>query len=186
MRVRRVVTGHDADGKAVVASDTEVDGLRPVLTPGIEFHRLWGGDEAPRFPDDGSPPAYDTSPGRYFPPVGGFRFGMFTVPPDDRPAPEPPADMASAVAELEAALPAVGRYFEPDAPGMHTTDTIDFEVVLEGEVWLELDDGVEVRLQAGDTVVQNGTRHAWRNHGDTTARLAVFIVGAHHERVRRA
>ena len=69
---------------------------------------------------------------------------------------------------------------EPDAPGMHTTDTIDFEVVLDGEVWLELDDGVEVHLRAGDTVVQNGTRHAWRNHGDTTARLAVFLIGAHH------
>ena len=52
-------------------------------------------------------------------------------------------------------------------PGMHTTATIDFEVVLDGEIWLELDDGVEVHLRAGDTVVQNGTRHAWRNHGDT-------------------
>ena len=72
---------------------------------------------------------------------------------------------------------------EPDAPGMHTTATIDFEVVLDGEVWLELDDGVEVHLRPGDTVVQNGTRHAWRNHGDTTARLAVFIIGAHHARI---
>ena len=54
---------------------------------------------------------------------------------------------------------------EPDAPGMHTTATIDFEVVLEGEVWLELDDGEEVHLRVGDCVVQNGTRHAWRNRG---------------------
>ncbi len=182
MRVRRVVTGHDADGKAVVASDSEVDGIRPALTPGSEFHRLWGGDEAPRFPDDGSSPAHES----YFPPVGGFRFGLFTVPPGHRQNVEAPADVATARAEFDAALPGLAAYLEPDAPGMHTTDTIDFEVVLDGEVWLELDDGVEVHLRAGDTVVQNGTRHAWRNHGDTTARLAVFIVGAHHDRVSRS
>jgi quercetin dioxygenase-like cupin family protein len=74
---------------------------------------------------------------------------------------------------------------EPDAPGMHTTDTIDFEVVLEGEIWLELDDGATMHLRPGDTVVQNGTRHAWRNNGTETARLAVFICGAHHDRVVR-
>src|SRR4029079_2391691 len=51
MKVRRVVTGHDANGKAIVASDTEVDGFRPMLNPGSEFHTLWGADEAPRFPD---------------------------------------------------------------------------------------------------------------------------------------
>jgi len=179
MRVRRVVTGHDANGKAIVASDTEVDGIRPALTPGSEFHRLWGGDEAPTFPGDGEQPAHD----RYFPPVGGFRFGMFAVPPGHRVDTQPPDDVATAVAEFEAALPGLASYLEPDAPGMHTTDTIDFEVVLDGEVWLELDDGVEVHLRTGDTVVQNGTRHAWRNHGDTTARLAVFLIGAHHERV---
>ena len=180
MRVRRVVTGHDDDGKAVVASDTEVDGLQPALTPGAEFHRLWGGDAAPRFPDSGSSPPHHS----YFPPVGGFRFGMFSVPPGHRQG-VPPDDIATALAEFEDAMPGLSGYMEPDAPGMHTTDTIDFEVVLDGEVWLELDDGVEVHLRAGDTVVQNGTRHAWRNHGDTTARLAVFIVGAHHERVSR-
>ena len=74
---------------------------------------------------------------------------------------------------------------EPDAPGMHTTDTVDFELILEGEVWLELDDGVEVHLEPGDTVVQNGTRHAWRNHGDKVCRLLVVLVGAHHANVPR-
>jgi len=178
MRVRRVVTGHDADGKAVVASDMDVDGLRPALTPGSEFHRLWGGDEPPSFPDHGAEP----DQGQYFPPVGGFRFGMFAVPPRNREpgGPQPPDDIERALAEFEAHLPGLAGHMEPDAPGMHTTSTIDFEVVLEGEVWLELDDGVEVHLRAGDTVVQNGTRHAWRNHGDATARLAVFIVGAEH------
>lgn len=180
MKVRRVVTGHDADGKAVVASDSEVDGFRPAITPGSEFHILWGADQAPQFPDDGSMTPYPM----YFPPVGGFRFGIFAVPPGHRQG-TPPDDLEAAAAEFEAQLPGLAAYMEPDAPGMHTTDTIDFEVILDGEVWLELDDGVEVHLRPGDTVVQNGTRHAWRNHGDTLCRIAVFLIGAHHADVTR-
>jgi len=183
MKVRRVVTGHDERGKAVVASDDEVDGFQPTLSPGSEFHTLWGGDEAPRFPDDGSMPP----PSTWFPPVGGVRFGMFTVPPSDGAATAgPPDDLEGAMAEFEANLPGLPGYMEPDAPGMHTTDTIDFEIVLDGEVWLELDDGVEVHLRPGDTVVQNGTRHAWRNHGTEPCRLAVFLIGAHHDKVTRS
>jgi hypothetical protein len=175
--VRRVVTGHSPDGKAIVVSDTAVEGIAPALTPGAEFHRLWGADEAPSFPDDGTPPAAGT----YFPPVGGFRVGFFTVPPDATAAALPPdLDVGAAFADLEAQLPGLPGFMEPGAPGMHTTPTVDFEVVVEGEVWLELDDGVEVHLRAGDTVVQNGTRHAWRNHGTATARLVVVLVGAHH------
>jgi quercetin dioxygenase-like cupin family protein len=68
-------------------------------------------------------------------------------------------------------------------PGMHTTDTIDFAVVLDGTVVLESDDGAQVTLNPGDTVVQNGTRHRWTNPGDTTARVAVFICGASHATV---
>ena len=60
---------------------------------------------------------------------------------------------------------------------MHTTATIDFEVILRGEVILELDDGAQRRLRAGDTVVQNGTRHRWRNPGSEPAVMAVFMVG---------
>lgn len=181
MKVRRVVTGHDAAGKAIVASDTEVDGFRPALSPGSEFHTLWGGDEPPHFPDDGSMAPLTT----WFPPVGGFRFAMFTVPPHADATSAPPDDLERALAEFDENLPGLTGYMEPDAPGMHTTDTIDFEVVLDGEIWLELDDGVEVHLRPGDTVVQNGTRHAWRNRGTVPCRLAVFIVGAHHDRVAR-
>jgi hypothetical protein len=54
---------------------------------------------------------------------------------------------------------------EPDDPGMHTTTTIDFEVVLSGEVMLELDEGATVQLGVGDTAVQNGTRHRWSKPG---------------------
>jgi len=179
MDVRRVVTGHDADGRAVFVSDEQVGPVAPALLPGSEFHRLWGGDEAPRFPDDGSMPPHTA----YFPPVGGFRFGTFTIPPAGGDGPPADLDVAAAMAELEASLPGLMGHMEPDDPGMHTTATIDFEVVLEGEVTLELDDGATVTLGPGDTVVQNGTRHRWSNPGDVPARLAVFICGAHHERV---
>ena len=174
MNVRRVVTGHDASGKAVFASDEEVAPVTTALMPGTELHRLWGGDEPPTFPDDGAPRPQPM----YFPPVGGFRFGMFTLPPAGTEIP-PDVDIAAGIAEMNEKLPGMMDHVEADNPGMHTTDTIDFEVVLSGEVVLELDDGAERTLRPGDTVVQNGTRHRWHNRGPEPAVLAVFIVGAH-------
>src|SRR5262249_28207959 len=75
MRVRRVVTGYDRAGKSVVAEDREVEAVTLSALPGSEFHRLWGADVAPSFPDAGVMPPHHT----YFPPAGGFRFGFFTV-----------------------------------------------------------------------------------------------------------
>ena len=54
-------------------------------------------------------------------------------------------------------------------------------IVISGEVWLELDDGVEVHLRQGDTIVQNGTRHAWRNKSSEPCRLVTILVGAHRK-----
>ena len=173
MKVRRVVTGHTAAGKATVASDTEVAAISLGLLPGREFHQLWGGDEAPTFPDDGSPrPVLN-----YYPPLGGFRFGLFTVAPLSVSVSQN-LDFPLALAEMEEKLPGLAAHLEVDNPGMHTTNTIDFEYVISGEVWLELDNGREVHLQAGDTVVQNGTRHAWRNKSTDPCRLLLCSVGA--------
>lgn len=174
MKIRRVVTGHTPDGKATVASDTEVDAITAALAPQAEFYRPWGADSAPTFPDDGSPRPFPA----YFPPVGGFRFGLFTVPAQSVMPPEQ-LDMDAALKEFEEKLPGFIAHIELDKPGMHTTDTIDFEYVISGEVWLELDDGVEVHLRAGDTVVQNGTRHAWRNRGSEPCRMVICLIGAH-------
>jgi mannose-6-phosphate isomerase-like protein (cupin superfamily) len=179
MGVRRVVTGHDAFGKSVFVSDDAVEPDSPVLMPAAEFYQLWGGDNTPRFPDNGSMPQWHT----YFPPVGGFRFGLLTIPPDIAAEDQAFFNAEEAVADLEAKLPGLVGYMDPTDPGMHATDTIDFEVVLEGTVVLELDDGAEMTLHAGDTVVQNGTRHRWSNAGDEPAVLAVFICGAEHDRV---
>jgi mannose-6-phosphate isomerase-like protein (cupin superfamily) len=182
MDVRRVVTGHDTAGKAVFASDGPVAPITTALSPGAEFHQLWGADEAPRFPDAGDRPA----PTTYFPPVGGFRFGHFTLPPEGSAQLPADLDIAAALADMEQKLPGMTSHMEPDAPGMHTTATIDFEVVLSGQVTLELDDGASVTLNPGDTVVQNGTRHRWSNPGDVPVVIAVFLVGAHHDQVAPA
>ncbi len=174
MQVRRVVTGHDGNGKAVFASDQLVDPVTVALIPGGAFHLLWGADQPPTFPDDGAATPQPT----YFPPVGGYRFGLFTVPPVATSAPGE-LDLEAALAEVADKLPGLVSYMEPDNPGMHTTDTIDFEYVISGEVSLELDDGNEILLRAGNTVVQNGTRHAWRNRGSEPCRLVVCLIGAH-------
>jgi mannose-6-phosphate isomerase-like protein (cupin superfamily) len=177
--VRRVVTGHGAAGKAVFASDKRVEPVTHPLLEGVEFHRLWGGDTAPHFPDSGAMPTHRA----FFPDVGGYRFLLFTLPPDDGGGLPADIDLQRAIDELNERLPGLTDPMEPDAPGTHTTATIDFEIVLSGTVTLELDDGASVLLSPGDTVVQNGTRHRWANSGDTPATLAVFIVGAEHERV---
>ena len=78
MATRRVVTGHDTNGKAVFVSDEAVQPVTLSLVPGMEFHLLWGADAAPHFPDDGSKP---DGP-KYFPPLGGSRFAIFVIPPD--------------------------------------------------------------------------------------------------------
>ena len=86
-------------------------------------------------------------------------------------------DPGALAAEMEAKLPGLAAHMEPKHPGMHTTDTIDFEYIVSGEVWLELDEGVTAHLKAGDTVVQNGTRHAWRNKSTDPCVIVVFMVG---------
>jgi mannose-6-phosphate isomerase-like protein (cupin superfamily) len=180
MGIRRVVTGHDDDGKAVFADDSVVEPITSAIVPGFEFFRLWGSDEPCRFPDGGSPPPA----AQYFPPLGGFRFGLFTVPPDSQ-AQLDEIDFDTALVEMEEKLPGMAGHMEPDHPGMHTTASVDYEFVVSGRVVLELDDGATVELGPGDTVIQNGTRHAWRNPYDEPCRMVVVLVGAHHDAVDR-
>src|SRR5262249_40429043 len=101
---------------------------------------------------------------------------FFTLGPDSVTTPED-LDIPAAIEELMAALPGLAEAMEPDNPGMHTTDTVDFDVVMSGEVWLELDDGGEVHLKAGDCVVQNGTRHGWSNRTSKPCTIAVALLG---------
>jgi hypothetical protein len=87
----------------------------------------------------------------------------------------------AAVQESLQHLTDLAAKMEPENAGMHVTDTVDYAIVLEGEVWLELDEGEEVRLRPHDIVIQNGTRHGWRNKTDKPAKIAFVLVGADHE-----
>jgi mannose-6-phosphate isomerase-like protein (cupin superfamily) len=173
MNIRCVITGKKENGRSAVMRTEAVQPVTMALLPGYEFYRVWGSDGVPGLPSDGTPPPNP----RYFPPKHGFRFGFLTIPPDavtnlDQ------IDVPAALTEIEQKLPGMIEVLEPDHPGMHTTDTVDFDVVVAGEVYLELDDGAEVLLKAGDCVVQNGTRHAWRNRSTQPCVIAVALVGA--------
>jgi hypothetical protein len=168
-----VVTGRDKAGKSVIVSNALAKPVTVALFPGYQFYRLWGSDSISALPSDGTP----TSQPGYFPPRNGFRFGFFTVPPTTSAKVEPIAKPA-ALEETRQKLPGVLDALEPDHPGMHTTDSVDFDVVIFGEVVLELDDGAEVVLKAGDCVIQNGTRHAWHNRSSDNCVIAFSLVGA--------
>lgn len=178
MGTRRVVTGHSPAGRAIFVSDAIVDPVTTPLNPGSESYTLWGSDLTPQFPSDGSKPSFTM----FFPPVGGFRFGLFVLPPDQPPPDLTGVDVDAAMRAYDAAMPGLASYMEPDSPGMHTTDTIDYEYVVSGRCILELDDGATVELRAGDTVVQNGTRHAWRNPFEEPCKLVLVLIGAHRAR----
>jgi mannose-6-phosphate isomerase-like protein (cupin superfamily) len=171
MTVRRVVTGHDSAGRAIFVSDSHVE---PDIVPGIGLQsvKLWGADTPQSFPDTGQLPAHKD----YFPPRSGYRFGIFTIPPS-RPIPLSREERGAAYQRMEELLPGLASHMEPANPGMHTSDSIDFGYVLSGGIWLELDDGTERELRAGDTYIQNGTRHAWRNRGSLPCSILVVLVG---------
>ncbi|WP_433756757.1 cupin domain-containing protein [Nocardia sp. CA-135398] len=172
-----MVTGHDCEGKARVVDDSHVEPITTAVMPGFAAYRLWGRDERPTFPDDGSPRAAEA----WYPPRDGSRFMINTIPPGEQVLPTD-LDAASALEEVERQMPGAMAVVEPDAPGMHTTDSIDYVLVVSGEVTLELDDGEQTVLRAGDVVIQNGTRHAWRNHGTETCTIVGVAIGA--DRVR--
>jgi mannose-6-phosphate isomerase-like protein (cupin superfamily) len=171
-QVRCVVTGRDKSGKSVIVSNDLAAPVTVALLPEVHFYRLWGSDSLPALPSDGTP---TLQPG-YFPSKNGFRFGMFTLPPAASKRAEPVT--AAALEETRRELPGLLEAMERDHPGMHTTDTIDFDVVVFGEVVMELDDGAEVHLKAGDCVIQNGTRHAWHNRSSDMCLIAFSLLGA--------
>jgi mannose-6-phosphate isomerase-like protein (cupin superfamily) len=174
VQVRRVVTGMDQGGKSVFVSDERVDPITVSLMPGLDFLNLWGGDGTPTLPADGTRPSSHA----YFPPAGGYRFVFVTLPPDRSLSLPADLDLAQAMAEANEKLPGMMEHIEPNNPGMHTTDTVDLDLVLSGEVDLELDDGAEVHLTAGDCVIQNGTRHAWHNRSSEPCRMLSVLIGA--------
>ena len=173
MEIRCVVTGQNASGKSLIIRDKGVQPVSVALLPGYEFHRVWGSDSVVKLPSDGTAlSSRATSLLRMASASDSSRCRRRRRRAAER------IVTAEAVEEMQEKLPGMMDVLEPDHPGMHTTDTVDFDVVISGEVYLELDDGAEVLLKAGDCVIQNGTRHAWHNRSAEKCVIAVTLVGA--------
>lgn len=177
MKIRRVVTGIDSDGKSAVVEDGALPRASDFASvPGFSASLIWA---TPPMPQVGGAGMSDPTPGitSFVPEAGATRCMIVTFPPDSVMM-APGFDPAAFGEEFAKVLPGLAETFEMEHPGMHTTDSVDYDIVLEGEIWLELDDGREVKLNRNEVVVQQGTRHAWRNKGTAPATMLFVLVGA--------
>ncbi|PZP96355.1 MAG: cupin [Variovorax paradoxus] len=176
-QIRRVVAGTGADGKARVLTDAVAPRRAEFTTvPGFVASLLWSTGAAETVARGAA--ITDRTPEVGFVPAPGeSRLMIVTFPPD---AVMMRADFDGAAfgAEFGRLVPGLAETFEPDHPGMHTTDSIDYDIVLEGEITLELDDGEQVLLRKHEVAVQHGNRHAWRNLGDRPATMLFVLMGA--------
>lgn len=166
-KTRRIVTGHSKEGKAIIVEDSIVEGF--TLGGGKDFLPLWGNDATPVHPDNGTMSNHLD----WFPKPGGHRFFIWTVPPNSQ-----HVKTDKTASEIDALLPGFRKHFEPENPGMHTSDSVDCTYLISGSILLELDDKKEIELNQGDSIVQNGTRHRWRNIGDIPAVLITTAIGS--------
>ncbi len=182
MLIRRVVTGSSKDGQSIILSDgpsPRVADFKHV--PGFRNVLLWETLPNPSIPHPGVDHDPSVTLTSFVPPPGGTNLMVVDFPPDAVMT-RPEFDPTAAGAEYFSRLPGLAETFEIANPGMHTTDTVDYGVVLEGEIVLELDSGMTKTLHKYDVVIQNGTRHAWRNPGTTTATMLFVLMGAHREK----
>jgi mannose-6-phosphate isomerase-like protein (cupin superfamily) len=167
--VRRVVTGRDDAGKPTIVHDGEPPRAhRYAHIPGMSNALIWT-TRSPVAPSPDLTPSVE----RWVPAAGETLAMTVTFPPD-KVFFDPGFDPATAATEQFATVPGLAELFEPD--GMHTTPTIDYGVVLEGELVLDLG-GESTVVRQGDVIVHNATRHAWRNPYDKSATVFFVLIG---------
>ena len=176
--VRRVVTGHDGAGRSIVQEDGPP--ARVVTLGGdggTTFHELWSTRATPAPIDRAS--GEPSEPGiSLLPPRGGTRIRILDIPPDDGSVAALPREAVRALFEAIGAGHALTE--DPPHPLMHRTETVDYGIVLEGELVLILDES-ETIVRAGDVVVQRGTSHAWANRSQANARIAFILIDGRFE-----
>jgi mannose-6-phosphate isomerase-like protein (cupin superfamily) len=172
--IRRVVTGHDADGDAVIATDGPLPTVVELAAiPGTIFHEVWSTAVTPVSIDNGPDPTI--GPLCLPPPTDGTRIRFVDIPPDTeeflKHGPARMKDAFSQVGDVHAST------VRPDSPHplMHRTETVDYGIVISGEITLVLDKG-EANLKAGDVVIQRGTNHAWANRSGKPCRMLFMLV----------
>lgn len=183
--IHRVVTGHDAAGKAIVTSEGALPTVVELSTiPGTVFHEVWNTAATPAPLGNGADPS--TGPLVLPPPEQGTRLRFVDIPPDTAEfLAHGAARMQQAFGEVGDAAASTVKASSPH-PLMHRTESIDYGVVIEGELTLVLDDA-EVQLRPGSVVVQRGTNHAWANRSQRPCRiLFVLIDGAYEPAVAAA
>ena len=172
---RRIVTGHDDQGRAIIASDG---------APGNQRGNLYEMWNTARMPADNLD-ATDTATAREVmlePDANGTVFRFFEIRPErEQPSLEDRArQWQERLATMNEEEKAAALALRPDTsrhPSMHRTKTVDYIVLLKGEVTMLVDEG-EVHMKPFDVVVQRGTNHGWVNHGDETALLVGVLVDA--------
>ena len=170
---RRVVTGN-VSGKSVVQSDEPLPAYEFKTVPGYEHTLVWVN---PTTPDLREEQRFDRYPDSVVPGPGGTSLHFVTFPPSSVFA-DPSFDGEASRKEALIRLRGLADHFEKEDPAMHKTNTVDYAIVFDGEMWLELDDAKTIHLKKGDVVVQNGTRHAWRNKGTAPVTMLFFLNGA--------
>jgi hypothetical protein len=168
-KVRRIVTGVNAAGRSYIASDTTFPGGE--VAPGQPVRvGLWQTGAAPSSNAGADDPVPDGVISRTPPAArGGSVIRITDIAPDSRHAYD------------AAELARRGCKTTPDRsarhPGFHATDTIDYAICLEGEVWAVLDED-ETLMKAGDVLIQRGTYHAWSNRSDKICRMLFVLIDA--------
>src|SRR5579871_5053617 len=168
--VRRVVTVVDRDGKAVVLSDG--DNPHKVVRPnrGVTSRLLWVTGESPA-----AMSATDSAAAQVgiAPPDGGTIFRIVDVPP----TPSDVEKLGNDYMQRQLGDHGPKRSRPPRHPLMHATRTVDYAIIMQGEIDMLLDDS-EIHLKAGDVLIQQGTNHAWVNRGTEPCRIAFILVDA--------
>ena len=172
--IRRVVTGHDADGQAIIAADGRLPTIVELsAVPGTIFHEVWSTQGSPARIDNGPDPSI--GPIQLPPPRHGTRIRFVDIPPDTedflRHGTEKMKDAFHQIGDAGASTVKAGS----PHPLMHRTETIDYGIVIAGEITLVLDNG-ETLLKEGDVVIQRGTNHAWANRSGKPCRMLFILV----------
>jgi mannose-6-phosphate isomerase-like protein (cupin superfamily) len=177
--IHRVVTGHDADGKAVVVSNGPLPTVVEIAAiPGTVFHEVWSTGATPAPIDNGPDPTL--APLMLPPPKQGTRMRFVDIPPDT------PEFLARGAAKMKDAFTQIGdadaSTVKKDSPHplMHRTESIDYGIVIEGEMTLVLDDS-EVLLKPGSVVIQRGTNHAWANRSGKPCRMLFILIDGRYD-----
>lgn len=177
--IHRVVTGHDASGKAVVSSSGPLPTVVEITAiPGTVFHEVWSTAASPAPVDNGPDPTQ--TPLMLPPPAHGTRIRFVDIPPDT------PEFLAHGAERMKQAFTQAGdaavSTVKPHSPHplMHRTESVDYGVVIEGELTLVLDDA-EVALRPGSVVVQRGTNHAWANRSGRPCRMLFVLVDGRYD-----